>query len=161
LLFLGVKQIIVALTKSDLANIANAAAQIREKLNGTPFANAQIISTSIRTGDGLDDLRSALASEFVALSLPRDIGTPRLFVDRAFTLRGIGTVVTGTLTGGKLSRGQTVVIQPRNVPARIRTIQTHGCNVDVAVPGMRTAINLPDIVIGTDIERGNVIATEP
>jgi len=158
LLFLGVKQIIVALTKSDLANIANAAAQVREKLNGTPFANAPIVPTSIRNGEGIEKLKLTLASEFAKLSPPRDIGKPRLFVDRAFTLRGIGTVVTGTLTGGRLQRGQNVVIHPRNVAARIRSVQSHGRDLETAQPGMRTAINLPEVSVGpAGTQRGDVI----
>src|SRR3989441_9502921 len=97
LLYLNVKRIVVALTKSDLGKIDNVASQIREKLRETTFANAQIIATSARTGFGLEDLKEALASEFATVSTPRDIGKPRLFVDRAFTLHGIGTVVTGKI----------------------------------------------------------------
>src|SRR5437588_5412284 len=99
--YLGVQRIVVALTKSDLGNIDNVTSQIREKLRETAFTNAQIVPTSVRTGEGLEDLKRALASEFAALSPPRDVGKSRLFVDRAFTLRGIGTVVTGTLSGGQ------------------------------------------------------------
>src|SRR5713226_7326854 len=85
--YLGVQRIVVSLTKSDLGNTDSVAAQIREKLRDTTFSNAQIIPTSVRTGEGIENLKSALASEFAALSAPRDIGKPRLFVDRAFTLR--------------------------------------------------------------------------
>ena len=160
LLYLGVKRIVVALTKSDLTNIDNVTRQIREKLRDTPFENCQVVATSVRTGEGLEDLKRALASDFAALSPPRDVGKPRLFVDRAFTLRGIGTVVTGTLSGGQFQRGQDVVIQPQNLSARIRSIQSHGRDSEIANPGMRTAINLPDLPVGPDgIERGNVITT--
>src|SRR3982074_3052567 len=89
LLYLGVKRIAVALTKSDLGSTENVTTQIREKLNNSPFANSQIVPTSVRTGEELEDLKRALVTEFAALSPPRDIGKPRLFVDRAFTLRGI------------------------------------------------------------------------
>src|SRR5467141_2092984 len=123
LVYLGVKRIVVALTKSDLGNIDNVTSQIREKLRETTFANAEIVPTSVRTGEGLEDLKWALASEFAALSPPRDIEKPRLFVDRAFTLRGIGTVVTGTLTGGTLRVGDTIFVQPKGVSARIRSLQ--------------------------------------
>ncbi len=160
LTYLDVKRIVVALTKSDLGDIDNRVSEIRKELNNTPFANCPIIPTSVRNENGIEDLKAALTSELAALSPPRNIGKPRLFVDRAFTLRGIGTVITGTLTGGQFHVGQTVFIQPRNISARARSIQTHGRDVDVALPGMRTAINLPDIAIGTDIERGNVIAAE-
>ena len=160
LLYLGVKRIVVALTKSDLGNAESVATQIREQLNNSPFANSQIIATSIRTGEGVENLRSGLSSELANLPPPRDIGKPRLFVDRAFTLRGIGTVVTGTLTGGQLQRGQSVVIQPRNLSARIRSIQSHGRDSETSCPGMRTAINLPDLPVGPDgIKRGDIITT--
>src|SRR5437763_16593058 len=102
LLYLGVERILVALTKCDLGKIDNVTSQIREKLRETTFANAQIIPTSVRTGEGLENLKSALSIEIASLAPPRDIGKPRVFVDRAFTLRGIGSVVTGTLTGGHL-----------------------------------------------------------
>ena len=102
LIYLGVKRIVVALTKSDLGQIDNVTSQIREKLRETIFANAQIIPTSVRTGEGIENLKSTLSSELAKLPPPRDVGKPRLFVDRAFTLRGMGTVVTGTLTGGQI-----------------------------------------------------------
>ena len=160
LLYLGLKRIVVALTKSDLGNIENVTTQIRERLNGSPFANSQIIPTSVRTGEGLEDLKLALSSELANSPPPRDIGKPRLFVDRAFTLRGIGTVVTGTLTGGTLRVGDTIFVQPKGIPARIRSLQTHGRDVDVVEPGTRTAINLPDLKIGTDVKRSEVITTQ-
>src|SRR6266550_5433796 len=158
LLYLGVERIVVALTKSDLGNIDNVTSQIREKLRETTFANAEIVPTSVRTGEGLEELKQALASEFGELLPPRDIGKPRLFVDRAFTLRGIGTVVTGTLTGGSIRRDQDVVVQPRNLSARIRSIQNHGRDLEIAQPGMRIAMNLPDLSVGENgIQRGDVI----
>ncbi len=157
LLYLGVERIVVALTKSDLGKIDDVTSQIREKLRETTFANAQIVPTSVRTGEGLEDLKRALASEFAALSPPRDIEKPRLFVDRAFTLRGIGTIVTGTLTGGALRVGDTIFVQPKDVSARIRSLQSHGRDVDLVQPGTRTAINLPDLEIGADVKRGDVI----
>src|SRR5205823_1911922 len=124
----------------------------------TPFENYQIVATSVRTGEGLEDLKRALASDLAALSPPRDVGKPRLFVDRAFTLHGIGTVVTGTLAGGQFQRGQNVVIQPQNLSARVRTIQSHNRDLEIAQPGTRTAINLPDVPVGSDgIKRGDVI----
>src|SRR5436853_25601 len=159
LVYLGVKRIVVALTKSDLGNIDNVTSQIREKLRETTFANAGIVPTSVRTGEGLEDLKHALASEFAALSPPHDIGQPRLFVDRAFTLHGIGTVVTGTLTGGALWVGDTIFVQPKGISARIRSLQSHGHDVDLVQPGTRTALNLPDLEIGTDVKRGDVITS--
>ena len=160
LVYLGLQQIVVALTKSDLGNVDSVTAQIRVKLAGTPFANCQIVPTSVRTGEGLEDLKRTLAGELADLPPPRDIGKPRLFVDRAFTLRGIGTVVTGTLTGGTLRVGDNIFVQPRGISARIRSLQTHGRDVDVVEPGTRTAINLPDLKIRTDVKRSDVITTQ-
>ena len=160
LIYLGVHRAVVALSKTDLGKIDKMTAQIRDQLRDTPFANSQIIPTSVRTSAGIEKLKRALSTEFVTLPPPRDIEKPRLFVDRAFTLRGIGTVVTGTLAGGRLRRGQSVVAQPQNSRTRIRSIQSHGSDLEFAEPGMRTAINLPDIEVGTGdkaINRGDVI----
>ena len=155
--YLGVKRLVVALTKSDIAEPGRVRDQVREKLQETPFSNAPIIPTSVRTGAGLEDLKNALAHEFVALAPPRDIGKARLFVDRAFSLRGIGTVVTGTLLDGAFHVGDSVFVQPANISTRIRSLQTHGQEVDVVQPGTRTAINLPDVQIENDVKRGDVI----
>jgi selenocysteine-specific elongation factor len=158
--YLGVKRLVVALTKSDLDNTRHVTDQVREKLRDTPFAGAPVIATSIRTGVGLEDLKSALAREFAALPSPRNIDKARLFIDRAFTLHGIGTVVTGTLVDGPVRVGDTVFVQPRNTPARVRSLQTHGRDIDVLYPGTRTAMNLPDLRTGIDINRGDVITTQ-
>jgi selenocysteine-specific elongation factor len=162
LTYLGVKRAVIALTKSDLGKIDNASAQIRKQLRDTAFAHSRIIPTSVRTGEGVGILKSALAAEFSTMQPQRDLGKPRLFIDRAFTLHGIGTVVTGTLSNGQLRRGQSVVVQPQNFEARIRSIQSHGFELESAQPGMRTAINLPDVAIGNapgQIKRGDVITT--
>ena len=153
--YLGVGRAIVALTKCDLGDPERVEANVREKLRGTGFENAPIIPTSLHTSS--EELRSAIARELAQLQPQQDIGKPRLFVDRTFTLRGPGTVVTGTLTGGTLQRGQTVFSQPRNLPARIRSLQTHGREVDQAGPATRTALNLPELTAKETIRRGDVI----
>jgi selenocysteine-specific elongation factor len=161
LTYLGVKRAVVALTKSDLGKIDNVSSQIRKQLRDTAFAHSRIIPTSVRTSEGTRNLRNVLAAELSTMQPQRDLGKPRLFVDRAFTLHGIGPVVTGTLTGGQLHRGQSIVVQPQNFEARIRSIQSHGSELESAQPGMRTAINLPDVEIGDApgrIKRGDVIS---
>ena len=154
--YLGVRRAVIALTKADLGNVKTITAQIREQLRQSPFADARIIPTSVRAGEGIDDLKEALAAEFRSMQPQRDYRKPRLFVDRVFTLHGIGTVVTGSLTGGQLRRGQKVVIHPGNIETRIRSIESHGRQLEFAQPGMRTAINLPDVIIES-IKRGHVI----
>ena len=158
--YLGVKRLVVALTKSDLEGAGAAADQIRERLRDTAFVHAPIVPNSVRTGAGVEDLKNALAHEFAKLPAPRDIGKARLFVDRAFTLRGIGTVVTGTLTDGVFRVGDAVFVQPRNMSARIRSLQNHGRDVELVKPGTRVALNLPDLQIETDVQRGDVITAQ-
>jgi selenocysteine-specific elongation factor len=154
--YLGVKRAVVALTKSDLGRIDIVTDQIRNQLRDTPFADSPIVPTSVRTGEGIEKLANTLATELARTQPQRDIGKPRLFVDRVFTLRGIGTVVTGTLTGGSLRRGQQIILYPANLATRIRSIQSHGQVWEVAQPGMRTAINLPDVPVDR-IKRGDVV----
>jgi selenocysteine-specific elongation factor len=156
LTYLGVERAVIALTKSDLGGIETVTRQIRDRLDNSLFANAQIVATSIRNRDGIENLKRAIASEFATMRPPPDYGKPRLFVDRVFTLRGIGTVVTGTLTGGQLHREQKIVVQPGNLQGRIRSIQSHGRDLEVAEPGMRTAVSLPDFSV-EQINRGRVV----
>jgi len=154
--YLGVKRAVIALAKSDLGRIDSATEQIRIQLHGTVFAESPIVPTSVRTGEGIENLRSAIASELAVMHPQRDFGKPRLFIDRVFTLRGIGTVVTGTLTGGGFYRGQSIIVQPQKLEARTRSIQSHGVEIECAQPGMRTALNLPDLGID-QVRRGDVI----
>ena len=156
LTYLGVARAVVALTKTDLVDPAKTAAEVRKQLMGTPFEKDPIAETSVVTGNGLEKLKSLLARRLSSLSPQGDLGKPRLFVDRVFSLRGIGTVTTGTLVGGKLLRGQDVIVQPRNLPTRIRTIQSHNREQTEIGPGTRTALNLPDAAIG-GIARGDVV----
>ncbi len=161
LTYLGVTRAVVALTKIDLAPDEQVASRaIREKLRDTPFTGAPIIPTSVISARGFDDLKAALANVLAETPPPADIGKPRLPVDRVFKLQGIGTIVTGTVTGGTLRRGQTVVIQPSGKKARIRTIQSHNREVDVSGPGTRTALNLPDLNALGDVQRGDTVTLD-
>jgi selenocysteine-specific elongation factor len=109
------------------------------------------------TGQGLDALKATLATALSEAPVSTDIGKPRLAVDRVFTVPGAGTVVTGTLAGGTLHRGQPVMIQPAGRHARIRRLQSHGRDVDASGPGTRTALNLADVDASDGIRRGDVI----
>src|SRR5262245_23931959 len=156
--YFGVRRAVVSLTKADLAaDEATAVAEIRQRLEGSVFAEAPIVPTSVVTGAGLDVLKATLARELSSAPPRRDVGEPRLAVDRVFTLAGAGTVVTGTLAGGRFQRGQSVVIQPGGHAARIRRMQSHGRDVDVSGPGTRTALNLTDVTPTAGVHRGDVI----
>jgi selenocysteine-specific elongation factor len=158
--YVGVKHAIIALTKADLADAGKTATEVREQLTGTPFANAPIVKTSTITSRGLADLKQTITRELISLTPPRNVGKPRLFVDRAFSLRGVGTVITGTLTGGRLARGQDVIVQPQSVSTRVRTIQSHNHEQEDIGPGTRTALNLPAVPVGDEIQgisRGDVV----
>jgi selenocysteine-specific elongation factor len=163
LTYLGVTRAVVALTKIDLAKSEEAAENdVRAQLAGTAFHDAPIVRTSVTSDRGIEELKAQLAREFGSVAPQADIGKPHLAVDRAFTLRGIGTVVTGTLTGGTFRRGDTVVIQPVGIPARIRAIQSHNREVEEIGPAVRTALNLADVAITREkgqrgVWRGDVI----
>lgn len=161
LTYLGVSRAVVALTKIDLTeDEPEAVAEIREKLRDTPFASAPIIPTSVVSGRGLDHLKAALARVLADTPPPLDIGKPRLPVDRVFKLQGIGTVVTGTLTGGTLRCGQMVVIQPSGKKAHIRSVQSHNRDVEVSGPGTRTALNLPELNALGEVRRGDTVTLD-
>jgi selenocysteine-specific elongation factor len=164
LCYAGVKRAVVALTMADLVQSSDTAAtQVRDELRGTPLAEAPIVATSVVNGRGIAELKSAIASELSRTPPQRDLGKPRLAVDRAFSLRGAGTIVTGTLTGGTLRRGQSVIVEPGAKPARIRSAQSYNREVDEAMPGSRVALNLPDVHAGQDahggasVSRGDVV----
>lgn len=166
LAYLGVTRGVVALTKADLATAPEAelVERIRTRLQDSPLADAPIVATSATTGRGIEELRAALRRVLDGLPSPADYGKARLAADRAFSLKGIGTVVTGTLTGGRLERGQTVSLQPTGWTSRLRGLQSHNRDLDVALPGMRVALNLADAELQSDIEpkgvaRGQVVAT--
>jgi selenocysteine-specific elongation factor len=156
LTYLDVQRAVIALAKSDLGKVELITEQIRNRLRETVLAESRIIPTSVRTGEGIENLKKTIVLELATMPTQRDFGKSRLFVDRAFTLRGVGTVVTGTLLGGRLHRGQSISVQPQNFRARIRAIQSHGIEIDCAQPGMRTALSLPDLPID-QVKRGDVI----
>lgn len=156
---LDVKHGVVAISKTDLVEpdfLELAVADVEEALKGTAMEGAQIVRCSARTGQGLNDLKEALRSALAATPLRRDIGRPRLPIDRAFTMSGFGTVVTGTLIDGSLKVGDEVEIVPAGIRSRVRGLQTHGRKVEVTTPGRRTAINLTGVPVDK-IERGMLV----
>jgi selenocysteine-specific elongation factor len=148
---LGVERGVVALTKRDLVDdetLELARAEAEELVPGAP-----IVAVSARTGEGLDELRAALAS--VAVERPRDDAPTRLHVDRVFTLRGIGTVATGTLWSGSVGEGDELEARRRKV--RVRSVQVHDRPVDRAEAGQRVALALPGVE-RHELRRGDVLA---
>jgi selenocysteine-specific elongation factor len=157
---LGARDGVVALTKADLADadtIARRTEEVRERLKGTVLEEAPVVVCSSASGQGLDDLRAALEDMLAAAPPPEDRERPRIHVDRSFTIRGAGTVITGTLTGGSLAVGNEVRLYPSGPNARIRSLQTHKRPVSVARPVSRVAANLAGIP-KHEAERGDVLA---
>jgi selenocysteine-specific elongation factor len=150
---LGVGAGVVAVTKADLADPAPAAAEAAELLPG-----ARIIPCSARTGAGVEEVRAAL--DRVAAGLPGradGAGDAVLHIDRAFTIRGAGTVVTGTLWSGAIAAGDRLALLPADRPVRVRSIQVHDEPVDRAAAGQRVALNLAGVGV-REVERGDVVA---
>lgn len=152
---------VVALTKTDMVHdpewLDLVLLDVEELLVGTVLEDAPIVPVSALTGEGLDDLLTILSDALAERSPQPDRGHPRLPVDRVFTISGFGTVVTGTLTGGSLSVGDEVEIQPSGRRARVRGLQSHKEAVEQALPGSRVAINLSG-VDKNDVQRGDVVA---
>jgi selenocysteine-specific elongation factor len=156
---LGATAGVVALTKSDLADpetIELRAKEIRRRLEGTSLQGAPLVVCSSTTGRGLEELGAALDTMLAEAPPPEDRARPRIHIDRSFTIRGAGTVVTGTLVGGTLSVGDEVRIYPSGPTARLRSLQTHKRPVQVARPVSRVAANLAGIP-KQEVERGDVL----
>ncbi len=154
---LAIPKLLVALTKIDAVDdpdwLELVELDISETLGETRFADAEIIHVSAHTRTGIDTLVDALTAMLQTLPSTEIEGNPRLPIDRVFTLSGFGTVVTGTLLGGSLKVGETIEIQPTGQQARIRGLQSHNENVEIALPGSRTAVNLTG-VDKSDVNRG-------
>ena len=155
---LGVAGGVVALTKRDLVDeetLEIAEQEVVEHLDGTVLEGAPVVAVSSVTGEGLDELRAALAAMIEGAPPPAPART-RLFVDRTFTITGAGTVVTGTLTGGCLDAGDEVAIEPGDRRARIRSVQTHRHKEERACPVARVALNLVGVE-RDQVTRGDVV----
>jgi selenocysteine-specific elongation factor len=149
---LGVREGVVAITRTDLADPARASAEVAELLPGTP-----IVPVCAPRDEGLDALRGAL--DEIAAGLPGRVGADggmRLHVDRSFTIRGAGTVVTGTLWSGSAQRGEEVRVLPAGRRARVRSVQVHDEPVERAAAGQRVALNLTGVA-RDEVARGDVV----
>jgi selenocysteine-specific elongation factor len=156
---LGVDGAVVALTKADLVDdrrLDRAREEVAERLSGTRLDGCPTIACSSATGRGLDDLIAALDAMLAAAPEPERAGRPRQFLDRVFSITGAGTVVTGTLTGGPVSVGEEVELVPAGIRARVRALQTHHRDVEVARPVSRVAANLTGVERDR-LSRGDVL----
>lgn len=158
---LGIKNGVIVITKTDLVEpefVELVAEDVKELVQGTFLENAPIVPVSVYKEQGLDKLKQILQEQCTALPERGDAGHFRLPIDRVFTLKGFGTIVTGTLMEGKLKKDQNIVLYPENVPVKVRSLQVHSKDAETALAGQRVAVNVPDRK-KEEILRGDVLAT--
>ncbi|HEU5307055.1 MAG TPA: selenocysteine-specific translation elongation factor [Acidimicrobiia bacterium] len=160
---LGAAGGVIALTKVDRVergHVDRIADTVRARTHGTVLDCATVVACDSLHGTGIDELRAALDALLDAVGPPADLGRPRLWVDRAFSVKGAGTVVTGTLEGGQLSVGRPVLLVSADArSARIRGLESGGRPVDVADPGARVAVNLAGLE-RSQVARGDVVVRD-
>ncbi len=158
---LGTKNGIVVLTKKDLVDedwLELVKEEVKEFTKGTFLEGAPVIPVSAKTGEGIGELLKALEKLSEEIEPRSSEGILRLPVDRSFTVKGFGTVVTGTLLSGRVSAGDEVEILPAGLKTKVRGVQVHGKPVDTAFAGQRTALNLAS-VSKEEVKRGDLLAT--
>ena len=153
---LGIRHGILAVTRSDLADPTPALAEARAHLAASSLGEARAVAVSGTTGAGLDELRRLLDDLVAALPAPDPTARVRLWVDRSFTIRGSGTVVTGTLGAGTIRVGDTLEL--RGEPVRVRTLQSLGQDLQQVQGVARVAVNLRQVAVD-DVARGDAIVT--
>ena len=156
---LRVKRGLVALTKADLVDgewLEMVRADVAGVLKSTFLDGCPVVPCSATTGRGLPELLQAIQAQAAAAEPKRTEATLRLPIDRVFTIKGFGTVVTGTLWSGTLLVADEVAILPMDLRSRVRRLQVHGQTLEQAVAGQRTAVNLPGLEV-SQIERGDVL----
>ncbi|HET6311521.1 MAG TPA: selenocysteine-specific translation elongation factor [Candidatus Nitrosotalea sp.] len=157
---LDVRRGVVVLSKVDLVEadwLALVTSEVRQALEGTSLEAAPVIPFSAVSGEGKAELVAAL-NTLLATAPPRpDVGRPRLPIDRAFTMSGFGTVVTGTLVDGSLNLGEELQVVPGGRTVRVRGLQQHNRKVETAAPGSRVAANLTGVE-KHQLARGDVLA---
>jgi selenocysteine-specific elongation factor len=156
---LGVAHGLIVITKADLVDeetLLLAQLELDDRLSGSALANWPVVVCDSLSGRGLDDVRAALRAVLDLAPLARDVGRPRVWVDRVFAAKGAGTVVTGTLTLGSFAVDDEVIVEPGARRARIRAIETHHEKVARVAPGTRVAINLAGID-HTEVRRGDAV----
>ncbi len=157
---LGVRRGLVALTKRDLVDdewLAMVTADVTAQVAGTFLAGAPVVACSTRSGAGMDELRAAIAAAVDQVPPREATGVFRLPIDRVFTVKGFGTIATGTVLGGEVALGDELAVLPGGLTARVRGIEVHGAAVERAVAGHRAAINLGGVAVD-DLARGDLLA---
>jgi len=153
---------VIALTKADLVDpdtLELARLEARELVAGSAIADAPIVAVSSKTGEGLDALRAALGAIARSVPVHATDGPPRLPIDRVFSMRGFGTVVTGTLTSGVLNVDEELVVAPADRRVKVRGIQVHGATQPSASAGRRVAVNLGGVDVD-DLTRGDTLTRD-
>lgn len=151
---LGVERGVVAITKADAADEETLELAVLEGEELVP--GAPVVVTSAQTGQGLTELLAALDKVSASVERTPVLGATRLFVDRSFTLKGIGTVVTGTLWSGSIEEGAELLAEPQHLPVRVRTVQVHDAPVESAQAGQRVALGMPGVRPG-QLPRGTAL----
>lgn len=157
---LGIRHGVIVITKTDLADpelVELVEEDIRELTKDTFLENAPVIPVSVYKNQGIHRLKETLYQIYKKLPDHKETRAFRLPVDRVFSLKGFGTIVTGTLLGGNIKKDQEAYLYPENLPVKIRSIQVHETGVDKAHAGQRVALNLPDRK-KEEIHRGDVVA---
>ncbi|HSQ34207.1 MAG TPA: selenocysteine-specific translation elongation factor, partial [Peptostreptococcaceae bacterium] len=160
--FLDIKNGIIVLTKCDTVDgefIELVKEDIREQVKGTFLENADILEVDSISKKGIDVLINKIDKMSNEIECNNENSPARLNIDRVFSVKGFGTVITGTLIEGKISIEDELEIYPKKLKTKIRSIQVHGENVNVAYAGQRTAINISNVKV-EDIERGDVLASK-
>ena len=158
--YLGVKKGIIVLTKCDLVDedfISLVKDEVKEKTKGLFIENAPIVEVDSVSGRGLEELVKKIDEISEDIEEKKIDAPARMSIDRVFSLKGFGTIVTGTLIEGKISIDDEMTIYPSKKKVKVRNLQVHGCDVKTAYAGQRTAINLSNIKV-SEIQRGDVIA---
>jgi len=161
---LGIKNGVIALNKVDLVDeemVELAKLEIMELLEDTEISNAPVVGVSSITGQGLDELINALDQTVKEIPVKEGTGTFRMFIDRIFNVKGIGTVATGSVLNGKIITGNDLYLLPGfRKKIKIKSIERHGSKVDAVLAGDRAAINLGGVKL-QDFSRGMILSSEP
>ena len=157
--FLKIKKGIVVITKIDLVKedwLSLVEEDIKQEVKGTILESVPILKVSPPNKIGINKLYDEIVKMISQIQPRKDVGKPRMYIDRVFTMAGRGTVVTGTLIDGSFHLGEEIRILPQGISARIRDLQTHKRKFEKAMPGTRVAMNLAGVE-KVDIQRGDVV----